>query len=360
MLNQQNTDSDSENSEILGQIFFNKYLCIKKLGKGSFGSIYQAIYNKEDFALKFEERKKNYDLLQNEAAIMNYLKGPNIPKVKSYGFNSTYNILIMQLLGKDLEYYLKKKKIFSIKTVCMLGFQMLNILEEIHEKHILHRDIKPENFVMGLNQYSNIVYLIDFGLAKKYRSIKTLIQYPLTINKKFTGTARYASINALKGYEHSRRDDLESLGYIFVYFLKGKLPWQKLKAKNKEDKYNKILQKKMEISSKELCRGIPKEFEIMIEYVKNVKYEEKPDYIKIHNLLDKIMKDEKYSNDYIYDWTLDADKNKNEITNDYSTYNNEEKDNINDLNYHIKRNNRIYYNYFEEPEINCSSACYIF
>ena len=360
MFDYENTDSDEEDSKILGQTFFNKYLCIKKLGKGSFGSIYQAIYNKEEFALKFEERKKNYDLLQNEAAIMNYLKGPNIPKVKSYGFNSSYNILIMQLLGKDLEYYLKKKKIFSVKTVCMLGFQMLNILENIHEKHILHRDIKPENFVMGLNQYSNIVYLIDFGLAKKYRSIKTLVQNPLTINKKFTGTARYASINALKGYEHSRRDDLESLGYIFVYFLKGKLPWQKIKSKIKDEKYNKILQKKLEISSQELCRGIPKEFEIFIEYVKNIKYEEKPDYIKLHNLLNKIMEDEKYNNDYIYDWTLDNEKNKNEITNDYSTYNNEEKNDKNNLDYHIKRNNKIFFNHFEEPEINCSSACYIF
>ena len=185
---------------------------------------------------------------------MNYLKGPNIPKIKSFGFTSDYNILVMQLLGKDLDHLLNqtKYKKFSIKTVCMLGLQMINILENIHEKHILLRDIKPENFVIGLNLFSNKVYLIDFGLAKKYRSMTTLIQYPLTVNKKFTGTARYASINALKGYEHSRRDDLESLCYIFIYFLKGKLPWQKIKAQNNEEKYKKILQKKMEISSNEL------------------------------------------------------------------------------------------------------------
>ena len=354
------SDSDNEYDQVLGQTFFNKYLCVKKLGKGSFGSIYQAIYNKEEYALKIEDRKKKHDLLQNEAAIMNYLQGENIPKVKSYGFTWNYNILIMQLLGKDLEYYLNQLKKFSIKTVCMLGIQMLNILESIHEKHILHRDIKPENFVMGLNNNSNMVYLIDFGLAKKYRSIKTLVQYPLIMKKKFTGTARYASINALKGYEHSRRDELESLGYIFIYFLKGKLPWQNIIAKNKEEKYKKILQKKLEISAQELCKGLPKEFEMFLEYAKNIKYEEKPDYQYLHNLLDKVMKDNKIKNDCIYDWTLEEEKNKYETTNDNSMDINDGKDKKNDNYYHIKVNKKIYYNQFEEPEINCSSACSIF
>ena len=359
MLDYISSDSDNEYDDILGQTFFNKYTCVKKLGKGSFGSIYQAVYGKEEYALKFEDRKKNNDLLQNEAAIMNYLKGPNIPIVKSYGFTSSYNILVMQLLGRDLEHHFKRRKKFSVKTVCMLGFQMINILENIHEKHILHRDIKPENFVMGLNQNSKIVYLIDFGLAKKYRSMSTLIQYPLTLKKKFTGTARYASINALKGYEHSRRDELESLGYIFIYFLKGKLPWQNVKVKDKEEKFKKILQKKLEISSNELCLGIPKEFEIFLEYVKNLKYDEKPDYNMLKDLLYKIMKDGNYKNDYIYDWTFLDDKNKNEITNDDSLLHDEEKNNTDDKNYYIKRN-KIYFHNFEEPEINCSSACNIF
>ena len=359
MLDYISSDSDNEYDDILGQTIFNKYTCVKKLGKGSFGSIYQAVYGKEEYALKFEDRKKNNDLLQNEAAIMNYLKGPNIPTVKSYGFTSSYNILVMQLIGRDLEHHFKKRKKFSVKTVCMLGFQMINILENIHEKHILHRDIKPENFVMGLNQNSKIVYLIDFGLAKKYRSMSTLIQYPLTMKKKFTGTARYASINALKGYEHSRRDELESLGYIFIYFLKGKLPWQNIKVKDKEEKFKKILQKKLEISSNELCLGIPKEFEIFLEYVKNLKYDEKPDYNMLKDLLYKVMKDGNYKNDYIYDWTFLDDKNKNEITNDDSLLHDEEKNNTDDKNYYIKRN-KIYFHNFEEPEINCSSACNIF
>jgi serine/threonine protein kinase len=176
------SDSDEEFDEIIDQIFLNKYHCIKKLGEGAFGKIYEAIYRNEKYALKFEDRKKNLNLLQNEAVIMNYLKGPNIPFVKSYGFTSNYNLLIMQLLGKSLDNLLTEKKKFSIKTVCMLGYQMINILEFIHDRHIVHRDIKPDNFIMGSDELSDNLYLIDFGLAKKYRSIRTLVQYPL--NKK--------------------------------------------------------------------------------------------------------------------------------------------------------------------------------
>ena len=374
MYNFFDSDSEEDYDDILDQTFFNKYHCIKRLGQGSFGQIYEAKYKNEKFALKFENRNKNYNLLQNEAAIMNYLKGPNIPLVKSYGFTSCYNILVMQLLGKSLEDLLIEKKFFSMKTVCMLGYQMVNILEFIHEKHILHRDIKPENFVMGLDELSDNVYLIDFGLAKKYRSIKTLIQYPLIKKKQLTGTARYASINALKGYEHSRRDDLESVGYILIYFLKGKLPWQNIKATTKEDKYQKILEKKMEISSKELYKGYPNELAEFLEYTKNIEYNERPNYDMLRKLFDDIMLKEKYNYDYIYDWTTIEEKesrknnkSKTEPTNGdtSSNHDTEKKDNIEkntkDNSYHIQRNNKILENYvYQESEVCCSSGCSIF
>ena len=360
MFNTFDSDSEEEYDDILGQIFFNKYHCIKKLGEGSFGQIYEANYKKEKYALKFEERKKDYNLLQNEAAIMNYLKGPNIPFVKSYGFNNKYNILVMQLLGKSLEELLMERKNFSLKTVCMLGYQMINTLEFIHERHILHRDVKPDNFVMGLDELSENVYLIDFGLAKKYRSMTTLIQYPLTKKDKLTGTARYASINALKGYEHSRRDELESVGYILVYFLKGKLPWQRIKANTKEEKYKKILEKKIEISSNELCKGLPKEFENFLEYTKQLKYEERPNYNILRKLLDNIMKRKNYNYDYIYDWTTLEEKEfrkhnrtKTEPTGETMSFNENEQqiyyneDTINNNIYHIERNNKLFENKFE-------------
>jgi serine/threonine protein kinase len=356
--------SSEFSNEILGQKFFNKYYCIKKLGEGSFGSIYKANYNNEEYALKFEERKLNYNLLENEAGIMNYLKGPNIPKVKSYGFTQKYNILVMELLGPNLLQIFLKKNFFSVKTVCMIGIQMINILKNIHEKHILHRDIKPENFCLGKYNDDNKIYLIDFGLAKKYRSSRTLVQYPLIIKEnKLTGTARYASINALKGYEHSRRDDLESLTYCFIFFLKGELPWQNIKAKTKEEKFEKILEKKIQIKNSELCSNIPYEFQIFLEKVKNLRYEEKPEYNSLQNLLKQIMEKENLLCDYVYDWSCknkEVDKNnnkdKNETTNEDSSY--EEN---NDGNYHIKRNKK-YKNYFEyeEPEVNCTTVCNIF
>ena len=157
------SDKKSESDNIINHIFFNKYRCIKKLGEGSFGSIYKAVYNGDYYALKFESIEKGQNLLENEAIIMNYLKGPNIPYIKLYGSTSDYNILVMQLLGKSLENIFEEKKKFSLKTVCMLGYQFVSSLEYIHNRHILHRDIKPDNFVMGLNHLSQYVYIIDFG-----------------------------------------------------------------------------------------------------------------------------------------------------------------------------------------------------
>ena len=183
----------------------------------------------------------------------------------------------------------------------MVGYQMINVLEYIHNKHILHRDIKPDNFVMGLDELSQYVYLLDFGLAKKYRNNKTLVHCPLINRKKLIGTARYASINALKGLEQSRRDDLESVGYVLLYFLRGSLPWQGQKAKNKEERYKKILKKKIEISANDLCKGFPNEFIKYLNYTRNLEYEEQPDYEMLRGLLKSIMKKEKFLLDNIFD-----------------------------------------------------------
>ena len=302
------SSSSSEKDDIIGKIFFKKYQCIKKLGEGSFGRIYEATYNDQHFALKFENIEKNANLLESEASIMNYLKGPNIPFVKSYGTSGNYNILIMQLMGNSLEELINQNKIFSIKTVCLLGYQMITILEYIHKKHIVHRDIKPDNFVMGLNNLSKILYLLDFGLAKKYRSSVTLVHYPLINKKKLTGTARYASINALRGFEQSRRDDLESVGYVLMYFLRGSLPWQGMPGKNKEERYKKILQKKIDTSAYDLCKGFPQEFEKYIEYTRKMEYVEQPKYNTLREYFINIIERENEDFDYIYDWSTEEEK----------------------------------------------------
>ena len=164
----------------------------------------------------------------------------------------------MELLGKSLEdLFQSMEKKFTIKTVCMVGIQMLDRLEFIHFKNMIHRDIKPDNFVIGSENKSHIIYILDFGLSKKFRSTKTHEHIKFSVNKKLTGTARYASINSLKGCEQSRRDDLEAVGYVLMYFLRGSLPWQGLHVNRGEDRYKKILQKKKGTSAEELCKGFP-------------------------------------------------------------------------------------------------------
>ena len=338
----ENEDKEYEDP-IIGKLFFSKYKAVKKLGEGSFGKVYKAEYGGEDYAIKMEYKSKDEGLLEIEATIMSYLKGPNIPFIKSYGYSGNYNVLVMQLLGKSLEDLFNKYTKFSIKTTSMLGYQMVTILQYIHDRHIIHRDIKPDNFVMGAKELNARLYLLDFGLAKKYRSSRTLVQYPYIKKKKLTGTARYASIHALEAYEQSRRDDLEAVGYVLMYFLRGELPWQGLKVRSKEDRYKKILEKKKEITSSELCRNYPQEFYQYVEYTKNLEYEENPDYGMLKKLfLDVIMK-RKEKMDYVYDWTTNEDlrirkeikENENNLEEDNKKTNNDFDSNI-----QLERNRR--------------------
>jgi serine/threonine protein kinase len=234
--------------------------------------------------------------------------------VKSYGFSGEFNILVMELLGKSLEdiFQMQQKK-FTIKTVCMIGIQILDRLEFIHNKNIIHRDIKHDNFVVGLENKSHIIYVLDFGLSKKFRSSRTHQHIKFTVNKKLTGTARYASINALKGCEQSRRDDLEAIGYVLMYFLRGSLPWQGLHVHKGEDRYKKILQKKKSTSAEELCKGFPKEFVDYINYTRNLEFEADPDYKYLRNLLVTVLQKENSQFDFWYDWVSEKPSINDEV-----------------------------------------------
>ena len=317
------------------KIILGKYRLKEQIGEGSFGMIYKAVSESGLYAVKFEKMRPNKrSLLESESKIMRYLAGPGIPKIYLYSIYNDYNIMIMQLLGKNLNSLLKtiKEKKLSLKTICMLGIEIIKILQYIHDRHIIHRDIKPDNFSMDYNE-GKVLYLLDFGLAKQYRSSKTLEHYPMKKNKKLTGTARYASINALKGYDQSRRDDLESVGYVLIYLLRGHLPWQGIDAKTKEEKYTKILYKKEITPSEELCSGYPEELLSYMKYTKNLEYEEDPKYYYLIELFEKIIKN--CLNDVIdlrYDWIIIKEMKEKEKENEQksiSIISNDTKDRIN-------------------------------
>jgi casein kinase 1 len=285
-----------------------KYYLGKKFGSGSFGEIYMASNGPggETVALKLEDCKSKHAQLLPEAKICKALQGgTGIPRLHWYGQENSFNIMVIDLLGPSLEdlFNLCNRK-FSLKTVLMLTDQMISRVEFVHSRNHIHRDIKPDNFLIGLKAKSHIVYLIDFGLAKKYRDPKTHQHIPYRENKNLTGTARYASINAHLGIEQSRRDDLEAIGYVIIYLTKGYLPWQGIKANNKQEKYHKIMEKKMTTPVEILCKGLPVEFSIYLNYCRTLRFEDKPDYGYLRKMFKELFLREGYESDFMYDWTL--------------------------------------------------------
>ncbi|XP_057781504.1 casein kinase 1-like protein 10 isoform X2 [Salvia miltiorrhiza] len=213
--------------------------------------------------------------------------------------------MVIDLLGPSLEdlfNYCNRK--FSLKTVLMLADQLINRVEFMHSRGFLHRDIKPDNFLMGLGRKANQVYIIDYGLAKKYRDLNSHRHIPYRENKNLTGTARYASVNTHLGVEQSRRDDLESLGYVLMYFLRGSLPWQGLKAGTKKQKYDRISEKKMLTPMEVLCKSYPSEFLSYFHYCRSLRFEDKPDYSYLKRLFRDLFIREGYQFDYVFDWTI--------------------------------------------------------
>ena len=285
---------------------------MNKIAQGSFGAVYYGMntHTKEKVAIKLEERNKQKTFLEREAFILYNLKGPGIPEIKTFGRNKKYNILVQTLLGKSLyDIFDSNNKKFNVKDICNIGIQILERFEYVHSKNYIHRDIKPQNFLIGReNNDENIIYLIDFGLAKKYRSERGN-HVKFSITSKVTGTPRFSSLNAMRGVEQSRRDDLESFCYIIIYFFKGFLPWQGLQYGSILERFNAILDMKKYIKIASLCEGLPTEISELFRYVKKLGFTEEPNYNYMKKLFLSILNKNGLSNDNIFSWVKEINNN---------------------------------------------------
>ena len=334
-LGERKEEVEDDEDQFVGQILFNKYKLIKKIGQGCFGAIYEAqiIGTNKYYAIKFEDMNQSQYMLENESYFLSYLNIPQIPKFKSFGYTGSYMVLIMELLGKSLDNILNEfpNKKLSLRCVCNIAYQLLTILELIHESSIIHRDIKPGNIAVGGGERSKYIYLLDFGLSAQYRDINTKRHFPFNEGNKLIGNARYSSINSLKGGTQSRRDDLESLGYLLIYLILGKLPWQGYVSHSKDDKYYKIEQIKEKTTPEQLCQGLPKQLADYINYTRILKYESEPDYKHLKQLFLEMLNYNGLKFDFFYDW------NKSQQTDKYR-----EKDKVENYDlFYYKKNKDI-------------------
>ena len=324
--------TESTKNENETQAEYGDYICFKEnqIGSGSFGEV---LYGKHKYkplevAVKIINSETSMDTIKREINYSKQLQNiTGFPIIYYTGVHDNKNIIVESLLGPSLDKLFKYcERIFPLKTVCLIGKEMVKRLESMHEKGLLHRDLKPNNLTWGNynSSYNNLskiesenninykldintIYLIDFGLSCSfYEHGLTTKHYKLKNGLNFVGTLRYAALNSHKGIRQGRRDDLESMLYILIYFLKGKLPWQDVKAKQREERHKLIFEKKSKTTVESLCQDLPTEFAELLKYVKSLQFDEKPLYCKFyayfHNLISKINNENIQENNFSYIW----------------------------------------------------------
>jgi len=312
------------NTSLNNRLFFNKYKIKKLVYKTSLSSIYEGINIKdnEPVAIKLEKNTSKMNLLESEAFFLFYLRGYGIPKIITYGKSGTLKVLVEELLGSSIHSLWESKKRYKnnnkllIKDVCMIALQGIERIEYIHSKNIIHRDIKPLNFLIGKNNPETI-YLIDFGFARKYRSSRTGKHIKFKFIKCAYGSLRYYSRNANRGYELSRRDDLESLGYMLIYLSTQYLPWistEKLKL-DKSTKFHAIYKIKNSSTPETLCKDLPEEFADFVKYTRNLEFEGEPNYDYLKSLFANVLLKNQQKNDLNFFWIVKNGKKEKESSN---------------------------------------------
>jgi casein kinase 1 len=283
--------SSSAPSKLCG----GRFQVTDQLGEGCFGAVYRGTdrSNNRDVAIKIEFPDcAAGGSLANEYSMLSKLSHPEpqqgFAEAYWFGHSRGHACLVMDLLGQSLEDTVEGQNgKLPASAVALVAIQALMRIEYLHSRGIVHRDIKPENFMWGIKDRVHHLYLIDFGMGTKYWDREHLKERR---EASLVGTARYASINAHDLKTQSRRDDLEAIGHMFFYMLRGVLPWSGLKARTDEEKYRKIGEKKKTFPLNELCKGHPQEFATYLEYCRGLPWQERPDYERLQQLMRKVRK----------------------------------------------------------------------
>ena len=293
-------------------ILNGNFKLIKNLGKGKFSDVFFAydMMNQEEVALKYQQKTifhSSKSMLHNESLILENLKNvKGVAHKKLFIEDKTYDLLILPIYKETLKDLYHRLGKFSLRTVIFIALELIDIIEQIHERNIIHLDLKPENIMIGTSDKTRKqLCIIDYGLAKKYidENKKSHISFKKT--NIFTGSYSYASLNSHLGFELSRRDDFESLGYILIYLLKGSLPWQSMNNENCEERLKKTAKLKKEVKIEKLCEGIHEKFKDYFEHVRKLRFEEKPDYEFLRGLFTNMEKGfggKKLDNEYFLEW----------------------------------------------------------
>ncbi|EGN97475.1 hypothetical protein SERLA73DRAFT_92593 [Serpula lacrymans var. lacrymans S7.3] len=292
--------------------FGGKYRLEEEIAIGGCGTVFLGVHTiaGKEVAIKLEPAiARNSPLKQESRIYKTLMGGPGVPWIMWSGKQGDYNVMVIDLLGPSLEDLFKMcNRHFTLKTTLMLADQLISRIEFIHSRDFVHRDVKPANFVMGTDKATDLVNVIDFGLAKKFRDPRTGSHVPYKQdNQHGVGTSLFAAINTHRGIECSRRDDLESLAYMLVYFIRGTLPWRRIKGSTVSETWDAIRDKKIEVESL-LTVGLPIEFDVLYKYARGLEFEDLPDYDGLRALFRGLAKKKGIDYDNVYDWTLGNEK----------------------------------------------------